>query len=278
MEIFGNCLHKHARTSLHSVGRVPLTCICFINSNICSGGRLATALVISSGADCGGTGLPYTGGCSRPGWTGHALHCSTGQLGMLHNIQRDCMTVQGIARQSEGLQSLKTIHSLQLGLSLVVDLGERNNKKTLLTVALTYQSLLINTTSNTLMSLYYATLISVQLKTLKLSFNHVLQLSSHHTPLCLSSGAFAALSNFKRLPCNSKSWRFLIALCAVSWSWYSQKANPFDLPVCWSYTILRRLNKQFKTNTINTGHPPKGSTKRKGYLLHSLAKLHFIVR
>ena len=63
------------------------------------------------------------------------------------------MTVQGIAGQSKGLQSLKTLHSLQLGLSLVVDLGEKNNKKALLTMALTYQSLLINITSNTLMSI-----------------------------------------------------------------------------------------------------------------------------
>ena len=42
--------------------------ICFINSNICSGGKLATALLIASGAFSGSTGSPY-GLCS---WTGPA--------------------------------------------------------------------------------------------------------------------------------------------------------------------------------------------------------------
>lgn len=43
-----------------SLGLVFTECfICRISSNICSGGRLATALVIASGAACGGTGSPY---------------------------------------------------------------------------------------------------------------------------------------------------------------------------------------------------------------------------
>lgn len=33
--------------------------ICFINSNICSGGKVATALLIASGAFSGSTGSPY---------------------------------------------------------------------------------------------------------------------------------------------------------------------------------------------------------------------------
>lgn len=35
------------------------TFICFISSNICSGGRLATALLMDSGASCGWTLSPY---------------------------------------------------------------------------------------------------------------------------------------------------------------------------------------------------------------------------
>ena len=41
--------------------------ICFISSNICSGGKLATALVITSGAFSGGTGAPYIGGWREKG-------------------------------------------------------------------------------------------------------------------------------------------------------------------------------------------------------------------
>ena len=39
---------------------------CFISSYICSGGRLATALVIDSGAFSGGTGGPCSGGSTGP--------------------------------------------------------------------------------------------------------------------------------------------------------------------------------------------------------------------
>ena len=92
------------------------------------------------------------------------------------------MTVQGITGQSEGLQSLKTLHSLQLGLSLVVDLGERNNKKTLLTVAFTYQSLLINTTSNTLMSfVLYNSYLSTSKNSQTLIQSHPTTLIASHT-------------------------------------------------------------------------------------------------
>lgn len=129
----------------------------------------------------------------------------------------------------------RKLHLLQLALSLVVDLGERNEK-------------------NKPPYCGPYTLGSF-------SFKSHLTLSSHITPLCLSSGAFAALSNFRRLPCNSISCRFLIALCAVSWSWYSQKANPFDLPVCWSYTILRRLHNNRRINTYTARSRLKNSPK-----------------
>ena len=39
--------------------------ICFMSSNICSGGREATALVITSGAFSGGTEGPWVGGYKR---------------------------------------------------------------------------------------------------------------------------------------------------------------------------------------------------------------------
>jgi len=41
------------------ISTMYLTFICFINSNICSGGKLATALATASGAFSGSTGSPY---------------------------------------------------------------------------------------------------------------------------------------------------------------------------------------------------------------------------
>lgn len=41
-----------------SNGPPALTFICFISSNICSGGRLATARLMDSGASSGLTGSP----------------------------------------------------------------------------------------------------------------------------------------------------------------------------------------------------------------------------
>ena len=38
---------------------INLTFICFMSSNICSGGKLATACVIASGASSGATAGPY---------------------------------------------------------------------------------------------------------------------------------------------------------------------------------------------------------------------------
>jgi len=46
--------HSHNSTQYQVV-----TFICFINSNICSGGKLATALATASGAFSGSTGSPY---------------------------------------------------------------------------------------------------------------------------------------------------------------------------------------------------------------------------
>lgn len=46
------CRLQRKRTSF------PQTFICFISSNICSGGRLATALLMDSGASSGLTGSP----------------------------------------------------------------------------------------------------------------------------------------------------------------------------------------------------------------------------
>ena len=44
---------------------VDSTFICLMSSNICSGGKLATALVIASGASSGRTGWPCNGGCTN---------------------------------------------------------------------------------------------------------------------------------------------------------------------------------------------------------------------
>jgi len=45
------------RETLTQIHQAP-TFICFINSNICSGGKLATALATASGAFSGSTGSP----------------------------------------------------------------------------------------------------------------------------------------------------------------------------------------------------------------------------
>ena len=57
-----------------------------MSSNICSGGRLATALVIASGAASGGTAGPWRGGCIEGqsmamGVRDVGRHTSTGPLG-----------------------------------------------------------------------------------------------------------------------------------------------------------------------------------------------------
>ena len=65
-----NTINSNNQTKSHSTRPRPLkatpTFICFISSNICSGGRLATALVMASRALSGDTGFPWSEGWQWP--------------------------------------------------------------------------------------------------------------------------------------------------------------------------------------------------------------------
>ena len=52
----------HNRAKHHKMEQATPTFTCSISSNICSGGRLATAWVMASGAFLGATGFPWRGG------------------------------------------------------------------------------------------------------------------------------------------------------------------------------------------------------------------------